>query len=75
MLTKEKIQAYVVNILSYLHKKNQENPKEVKYLEMLASTYYEAGINDSAVEYCEKALSIEPNSQEMTDLKKKIASI
>ena len=59
--------------LAILHQLHTEFPKEKKYIGLLASTYYGKGEKEIALEYCEKALALDPNYKEIYELKGMIA--
>ncbi|MCD7972826.1 MAG: tetratricopeptide repeat protein [Candidatus Azobacteroides sp.] len=55
-----KMNGLFCTMLEYLHTLHNAFPKESLYLELLAKTYLEAGRNEEALEYCSKALKINP---------------
>ncbi|OXG09322.1 hypothetical protein BC749_101767 [Flavobacterium araucananum] len=54
--------------LANLHVVSNAFPDEKKYLALLASTYMEAEADDTATEYCHKALAIDPNYPEANEI-------
>ena len=68
----KKIHDLTKNILKYLHQLSHNSPKEIKYLELLAKTHYEFGERESAIKYCNKALSLDTKCEEINALKNAI---
>lgn len=54
--------------LAILHQLNTEFPQEIKYVGLLASTYWAAGEKDTAKEYCYKALELDANCEFIYEL-------
>ncbi|MDQ1805034.1 hypothetical protein RAH57_13625 [Chryseobacterium sp. CKR4-1] len=58
----------VEKAITNLHLLNNEFAHVKKYLALLASAYFDANADDSALEYCDKALAIDSNYSEALEL-------
>lgn len=59
--------------IANLHILNNEFPKNKQYLALLANAYLDVDADDAALEYCNKALEVDPHYSEAFELKGMIA--
>lgn len=72
-ISTQKMYGEIDKAIANLHILNNEFPQDKKYLALLASAYLDGNADDTALEYSNKALEIDPDYSEALELKGLIA--